>query len=105
MFQLGLSHQDVQYSAAKTFIETRHCINSDTNSSYMSMYDMVGAVPDTVTTYSLLCVREKGCKTFGYAANESLCRLGEAVIDRSIDSVECSRDDEACFAAGKHNRA
>ena len=104
MFQLGLSHQDVQYSAAKTFIETRHCINSDTNSCYMSLYDMVGAVPDSVTACSLLCVREKGCKIFGYAANERLCRLGEAVVDRSLDSVECS-DDEARSATGKHNRA
>ena len=104
MFQLGLSHHDVQYSAAKTFIETRHCINSDTSSSYMSMYEIVSPVPDPVTACSLLCVREKGCKIFTYAANERLCRLGEAVIDRSLDSVECS-DDEACFATGNHNRA
>ena len=104
MFQVGLSHTDVQYSAAKTFIETRHCINSDTSSRYMSMYKIVSPVPDPVTACSLLCVREKGCKIFAYAANERLCQLGGAVVDRRFGGVECS-DDEACFATGNHNMA
>ena len=58
MLQVGLSHTDVQYSVAKTFIETENCINSDTSSRYIAMYDMVGAVPDPFTACSLLCVRE-----------------------------------------------
>ena len=95
--------QHGKYSVAKTFIETRHCINSDTNSSFMSMYEIVSPVPDPVTACSLLCVREKGCKIFGYAANGSLCRLGEAVVDRRFGGVECSDDDEERFATGKYN--
>ena len=58
MFQVGLSHTDVQYSVAKTFIETEHGINSDTSSRYRAIYDMVGAVPDP-SPLALCCVLER----------------------------------------------
>ena len=70
----------------------------------MSMYEIVSPVLDPVTACSLLCVRENGCMIFAYAANERLCRLGGAVIDQSLDSVD-SIADVARFTTGKHNRA